>query len=128
MIASEKRAISISDQKRKTSGGGETVSDDLDEKLKFKKEEEDEEKDAEKSLPNPTDFLKSLNHEVREELKMFLPNDMETAFMVDILDYDPILVSKGQMSIKGKDRHRFNEWAQERLYKSIDSLNERVSR
>lgn len=118
------------DQKRKTSGGGETVSEDIDEKLKFKKEEE-EETDTEKSLvttPNPTEFLKSLNHEVREELKMFLPNDMETAFMVDVLDYDPILVSKGQMSIKGKDRHRFNEWAQERLYKSISSLNERVSR
>lgn len=119
------------DQKRKTSGGGETVSEDIDEKLKFKKEEDDEEKDTEKSLetaPNPTDFLKSLNKDVREELKMFLPNDMETNFMVDVLEYDPILVSKGQMSIKGKDRHRFNEWAQERLYKSIDSLNERVSR
>jgi hypothetical protein len=119
------------DQKKKTSGGGETVSEDIDEKLKFKKEEEeDKDKDTEKSLvaaPNPTEFLKSLNHEVREELKMFLPNDMETNFMVDILEYDPILVSKGQLSIKGRDRHRFNEWAQERLHKSISSLNERVS-
>ena len=111
-----------------------SVEADVDAKLKKQEIEEEEEEDTdnetEKSIltaPDPQDFLKSLNTEIREELKLFLPTDMESAFMVDILEYDPSLVSKGQLSITGKDRHRFNQWAQSRLSKSIASLNERVT-
>jgi hypothetical protein len=46
--------------------------------------------------------------------------------MVDVLQYDPDLVSKGQKNIMGKDRHRFNEWMQGRLSKSISLLTERI--
>jgi hypothetical protein len=46
--------------------------------------------------------------------------------MIDVLGLDPAVVSKGQAIITGKDRHRFNEWAQDRLTKSIASLNERI--
>lgn len=105
-----------------------SVQADVDQKLKAKeKDEEEEEKEVTKSLtPNPISMLKSLNSEVREELRRVLPTDLESTFMIEILEYDPIVVSKGQASIKGKDRHRFNEWAHNRLAKSISSLHERV--
>lgn len=108
-----------------------SVEADVDAKLKEKEEDEEETEDTtvEKSYfvaPDPLAFLKSLNSEVREELKRVLPTDMEASFMVEVLGHDPALVSKGQTSITGKDRHRFNEWMHGRLSNSISSLNERV--
>lgn len=108
------------------------VETSVNEKLKAdeageEEEEETTEETAEKALGhNPIEFLKSLNTEVREELSRVLPNDTESLFMIDVLGFDPAVVSKGQAIISGKDRHRFNEWAQARLSKSIASLNERI--
>jgi hypothetical protein len=98
----------------------------VDEELKVKKEKEEEEKEdkpVDKSL-DPIGFLKSLNLSIQEELSYHLPNSMEALFMIKELEYDPILVSKGQLAITGKDRHRFNEWAHSRLSKSLISLTE----
>jgi hypothetical protein len=106
-----------------------SVEADVDAKLnKEGKEDEDEdEEETEKALlADPSSLLKSLNTEVRNELNRVLPSDNETSFMVDVLQYDPDLVSKGQKNIMGKDRHRFNEWMQGRLSKSISLLTERI--
>jgi len=104
------------------------VETSVDQKLKEKKKDEEEtEEETEKALlADPSSLLKSLNTEVRSELNKVLPSDMETAFMVDVLQYDPALVSKGQKHIMGRDRHLFNEWMQGRLSKSISSLTERI--
>jgi hypothetical protein len=108
------------------------VETSVNEKLKADEEGEEEEEEtteetAEKALgQNPIEFLKSLNTEVRDELNKVRPNDTESLFMIDVLGLDPAVVSKGQAIITGKDRHRFNEWAQDRLTKSIASLNERI--
>ena len=67
-------------------------------------------------------MIKSLNTAVRTELKQVLPNSTEMQFMIEELGYDPGRVQKGLMSITGRDRHRFNEWAQRRLEKSVSSL------
>jgi len=107
-----------------------SVQTSVDQKLEAKEkdgEKEEEKEEVTKSLgPDPLAMLKSLNSEVREELRRVLPTDIESTFMIEVLEYDPIVVSKGQASIRGKDRHRFNEWAHARLSKSISSLHERV--
>jgi hypothetical protein len=107
-----------------------SVQTSVNQKLEAKEkdgEKEEEKEEVTKSLgPDPLAMLKSLNSEVQTELRRVLPTDLESTFMIEVLDYDPIVVSKGQASIRGKDRHRFNEWAHERLSKSISSLHERV--
>lgn len=104
-----------------------SVEADVDAKLNKEGEEEEDEEETEKALlADPSSLLKSLNTEVRHELNKILPSDNETSFMVDVLHYDPTLVAKGQKNIMGKDRHRFNEWMQGRLSKSISSLTERI--
>jgi len=108
-----------------------SVQAEVDAKLKAKEKDEEKEKEEKeevtKSLtPDPISMLKSLNSEVRQELSRVLPTDLESTFMLEVLEYDPSVVSKGQAFIRGKDRHRFNEWAHARLSKSISSLNERV--
>jgi hypothetical protein len=111
---------------RSDSSEADTVQARVDEELKVKKEKEEEEKEdkpVDKSL-DPIGFLKSLNLSIQEELSYHLPNSMEALFMIKELEYDPILVSKGQLAITGKDRHRFNEWAHSRLSKSLISLTE----
>jgi hypothetical protein len=97
-----------------------SVQANVDKELEVK---EDEEKKVSKSL-DPVGFLKSLNSSIKEELSLLLPNSMEALFMINELAYDPILVAKGQLSISGKDRHRFNTWAHARLSKSLSSLSE----
>jgi hypothetical protein len=100
-----------------------SVQADVDEKLKAEDEEENEE---EQEVNKATEFLKTMNSRLTEEVRSHLPNTLEVSFMVEELGYDPLVVSKGQLFISGRDRHKFNEWAHNRLSKSIVSLH-RVS-
>lgn len=110
-----------------------SVEADVDARLKKEGEEDEDENEDENEeetekalLADPSSLLKSLNTEVRNELNRVLPSDHEISFMVDVLHYDPALVSKGQKNIMGRDRHLFNEWMQGRLSKSISLLTERI--
>lgn len=73
------------------------------------------------------DMLKSLNEEIHREIRKHTPSSLEAEFMVEVLGHDVSAVRKGLCFIKGKDRHVFNEWAAERLSKSISNLNKRLS-
>ena len=99
-----------------------SVQAEVDNELAVKKKDEEEEEEV--KVNKAIHMLKSLNSGIREEVSKSVPNSLEASFMVEELGYDPLRVSKGLMFIKGRDRHRFNEWAHNRLSKSIASLAE----
>lgn len=79
-----------------------------------------------KSFAPASEMLKSLNQKISEEIRAATPSSLEAEFMVDVLGYNVSEVRKGLCFIKGRDRHRFNEWAAERLSKSISNLQQRL--
>lgn len=75
-----------------------------------------------KSFEPSRSMLKSLTAKLDAEIRSATPSSLEAEFMVDVLGYDVSAVRKGICFIKGRDRHRFNEWAADRLSKSISNL------
>ena len=104
--------------KRWTHSDEDSVQAEVDSNLSAVDEEEEE-----KEVGKAIGLLKSMNVSLQTEIRSCLPNDLETSFMIEELGYDPIKVSKGQLFISGRDRHRFNEWTHARLAKSIIALN-----
>lgn len=102
-----------------------SVQTSVEDMSKPKKDEDEDEEKTEKSI-DPSALLRDMNSRLRNEVSKSLPNSMESVFMVDELGYDPIKVSRGQMSISGKNRGKFNSWAHDRLAKSIALFTEIV--
>lgn len=86
-----------------------SVSSEVDSELK--KEEK-----VEKSI----ELLKSLNNTIHD-LKT-IPSPVEMEFLTDVMGFRKSDILKGLVVLKGKDRHRFNEWVIDRLNKSLPSL------
>lgn len=105
------------------------LPEDVDNKKKsIKKSISSGLEDTVKSTFAPSfELLKSINSGIQEEIRKYTPSSLEAEFMVNVLGHDVSAVRKGLCVIKGKDRHRFNEWAAERLSKSISSLQKRIS-
>ena len=104
------------------------LPEDVDNKKKsIKKSISSGLEDTVKSTFAPSfELLKSINSGIQEEIRKFTPSSLEAEFMVEVLGNDVSAVRKGICAIKGKDRHRFNEWAADRLSKSISSLQKRI--
>ena len=81
---------------------------------------QEQEEPTEKSFS--ASLVQAITKSLTNEIRQYVPTDLEADFMVAELGYDPNSVKKGLMTIQGRDRHRFNEWAHERLNKSLSDL------
>lgn len=87
-----------------------------------KKSVEEDEEDKE----NPKDILKSITAMSKAYRSVAAPTDLETDFLLNVVKADPSQVYSGEIVIKGQLRHRFNEWAHNRLRGSLSELETKV--
>lgn len=105
------------DQGKKWKEEGETVEDEVESKRKELTQESKQNK-VTKATETLNDFNKSMSY----HLSILRPNDLEVYFLTEILGYEEEDVYKGLATIRGKDRHRFDQWLCSRLTKSIDDI------
>lgn len=86
-------------------------------------DEDAEEKSINKSFnSSANDLVKSIGMYVSSMSGLKKPSNTEREFLTEVMGFTEDDIRKGLAKIHGTDRHRFNEWLQDRLYKSLDAL------